>query len=90
MMPLKKAGDDGMPATSGPIRIHTDPAQRVMTTEEKSKLKMNIGKLTADQQRGIVPIVQKCVERSNSSVVQFELDKLSSECLVELENYVNK
>jgi hypothetical protein len=69
MMPLKKAGDDGMPTTSGPIRIHTDPAQRVMTTEEKSKLKMNIGKLTADQQRGIVPIVQKCVERSNSSVV---------------------
>jgi hypothetical protein len=76
---------------SGPVRIHTDPQHRNMTTDEKTRLKQNIGKLTLDQKRGVVPIVQKCVAKNNKNhVIEFELDQLSTECLRELEVYVNK
>lgn len=76
---------------SGPIRIHPDPQHRQMTTEEKTKLKINIGKLTLEQKKGVVPIVQKCVSKNGANpIFEFELDQLTSECLRELEVYVNK
>jgi hypothetical protein len=38
-----------------------------------------------------VPIVQKCVPKNGkSAIIEFELDQLSTECLRELETYVNK
>ena len=62
-----------------------------MTTEEKAKLRTNIGKLTLEQKKKIVPIVQECVSKSGkTSVFEFELDQLSVECLNELETYVKK
>ena len=62
-----------------------------MTTDEKNKLRMNIGKLTLEQKKGIVAIVKKCVsQNSKNPVFEFELDQLSIECLTELETYVNK
>ena len=54
-------------------------------------LKMNIGKLTLEQKRGVVPIVQKQVAKnSKNHIIEFELEQLSTECLRELEQYVNK
>jgi len=72
------------------VRIHTDPSLKHLTVEEKSKLKANIGKLTLEQKKGVVPIVQKCVAKTNNPIFEFELDQLSTECLRELEVYVNK
>jgi hypothetical protein len=74
----------------GPVRILTEPQQKAMTTDEKNQLKINIGKLTLEQKRGVVPIVQKCVAKNNGAIIEFELDQLSTECLRELEAYVNK
>ena len=76
---------------TGPIRIHPDPQHRQMTTEEKTKLKINIGKLTLEQKKGVVPIVQECVSKNGSNpIFEFELDQLSAECLRKLESYVSK
>jgi len=71
------------------VRIHTDSLLRPMTTEEKNRLKANIGRLTLEQKKGVVPIVQKCVAKNNNTIFEFELDQLSTECLRELETYVN-
>lgn len=46
---------------TGPVRIHTDSQPSKMTTEEKIKLKINIGKLTLEQKKGVKLIAQKCV-----------------------------
>ena len=62
-----------------------------MTTDEKTKLKINIGKLTLEQKKGVVPIVQECVSKNGANpIFEFELDQLTSECLRKLEAYVNK
>ena len=62
-----------------------------MSNEEKSALKINILKLTQDQKKGIVPIVQECVSKNGANpIFEFELDQLSTECLRKLEVYVNK
>ena len=74
------------------IGIMVDPQTRQMSTSEKNSLKLNIGKLNNAQKKGIVDIVKKCVGRNdkNQSCFEFELDQLSTECLRELEGYVNK
>ena len=47
---------------------------RPMSLEEKNELKNNIGKLTADQQRGIIDIVRECINQNGGEVFEFELD----------------
>lgn len=78
-------------SVSGPVRIHTDPQHQAMTAEEKAMLKQNIQKLTNEQKHGILPIVQRCINKNkDNKTVEFELDQLTPECSRELERYVNE
>ena len=63
-----------------------------MTQEETSNLKNNIDRLTIDQKRGIVDIVQRSLKDNNSgdARIEFELDKLPPDTARELERYVNE
>ena len=61
---------------------------RPMSLEEKNELKNNIGKLTADQQRGIIDIVRECINQNGGEVFEFELDQLPPRKCRELETYV--
>ena len=73
-----------------PVKI--DMADKQLSQDDKNNLKLNIGKLSGDQKRGIVEIVKKCVSRdkNSGSSFEFELDQLSNQCLHELQAYVNK
>ena len=61
-----------------------------MTTQEKTELKAQINNLYPDQQRGIINIVQDCINQSNGEVFELELDLLPNKKCRELELYVKK
>ena len=63
-----------------------------MTQEETSNLKNNIDNLTMLQKKGIVPIVQSCIQKNSNGDAryEFELDKLAPEVARKLEQYVNE
>lgn len=47
-----------------------------MSLEEKNQLKVNIGHLSPDQQRGIIDIVADCINQNGGEVFEFELDQI--------------
>ena len=61
-----------------------------MTMDEKTQLKSNINYLTQEQQRGIILIVQDCINHNSNDVFEFELDQLPLRKCKELEIYVRK
>jgi hypothetical protein len=77
---------------AGPIVIYPDQRFKKMTQEETSMLKNNIERLTIDQKRGIVEIVQRSLKDNNNgdARIEFELDKLPPDTARELERYVNE
>ena len=79
-------------ANAGPVVIYSDPKYRKMTQEETSNLKSKIDSLNIEQKKGIVPIVQSCIQKNNNGDAryEFELDKLAPEVARKLESYVNE
>lgn len=64
-------------------------SERPMTSSEKNALRNRISKMTSDQQRGIINIVNGSANvEQNSKYFEFELEKLSTKKLRELEKYV--
>ena len=49
-------------------------SDKPMTMDEKTKLKTDIGEITGEQQKGIISLVQECINQSNGDVFEFELD----------------
>ena len=86
------AAGSGVAANAGPVVIVTDPNRRKMTQEETANLKNMIDSLTIEQKKGIVPIVQSCIQKNNNGDAryEFELDKLEPEIARKLESYVNE
>ena len=84
-----RAENGGSQATQK-IILNTVPPE--MSAEDKNRLKNNIGLLTQDQKKKVVPIVKKCLQGqgNNNPIFEFELDQLTNECLRELEQYVDK
>jgi len=76
----------------GPIVIYPDQRFRKMTQDETTNLKNNIERLTIEQKRGIVEIVQRCLKENNNgdARIEFELDKLPADTARELERYVTE
>ena len=58
--------------------------------DEKTALKNNIGVISAEQQKGIIALVQECINQSNGEIFEFELDQLPARKCRELELYVNR
>ena len=77
---------------SNTIQVAQNSTQndRPMNLEEKNQLKLNIGQLTPDQQRGIINIVADCINQNGGEVFEFELDQLPPRKCRELETYVRK
>jgi len=59
-----------------------------MTQDEKNNLKHLIGKLTPEQQRGIIEIVSDVINQGGGDVFEFELDDLPPRKCRQLEMYV--
>lgn len=59
-----------------------------MSQDEKNQLKLNIGLITPEQQRGIIDLVSDIINQNGSEVFEFELDQLPTRKCRQLENYV--
>ena len=49
-------------------------SDKPMSMEEKTTLKNNIGLISAEQQKGIIAIVQECIDQRGGEIFEFELD----------------
>lgn len=85
------------PITSCPPYIQKTASKQLpynekpMTITEKNLLGNNIRQLNADQMKGIINILSdQCMLDENSKYFEFDIDKLTTKKLRELERYVKK
>jgi hypothetical protein len=49
-------------------------SDKQMSMEEKTNLKNSISMISPEQQRGIIILVQDCINQNNNEIFEFELD----------------
>lgn len=65
-------------------------SDKQMSMDEKTNLKNSISMISPEQQRGIIILVQDCINQNNNEIFEFELDQLPTRKCRELEAYVRK